>query len=106
MSKGKFLVEAYKSYDTSKIYSYNDAVDIILKNKRNNINETIEICLNLGTLNSAKERINTKNAISSVAISANVAIQAGAPGGGHLGHSCSSSSSTSSVASAINFVHN
>ena len=35
MSKGKFLVEAYKSYDTSKVYSLNDAVDIILKNKRN-----------------------------------------------------------------------
>ena len=34
MSKGKFLVEAYKSYDTSKVYNFNDAVDILLKNKR------------------------------------------------------------------------
>ena len=48
MSKGKFLVEAYKSYDTSKVYNFNDAVDIILKNKRTKINETIEISLNLG----------------------------------------------------------
>ena len=48
MSKGKFLVEAYKSYDTSKAYNFNDAVDIILKNKRTKINETIEISLNLG----------------------------------------------------------
>ena len=48
MSKGKFLVEAYKSYDISKVYSFNDAVDIILKNKRSKINETIEISLNLG----------------------------------------------------------
>ena len=30
MSKGKFLVEAYKSYDTSKVYNFNDAVNIIL----------------------------------------------------------------------------
>ncbi len=48
MSKSKFLVEAYKSYDTSKVYNYNDAVDILLKNKRNKIDETIEISLNLG----------------------------------------------------------
>ena len=48
MSKGKFLVEAYKSYDASKVYNFNDAVDIILKNKRTKINETIEISLNLG----------------------------------------------------------
>ena len=48
MSKGKFMIEAYKSYDLSKVYNYNDAVDIILKNKRSKFNETIEICLNLG----------------------------------------------------------
>ena len=48
MSKGKFLIEAYKSYDSSKTYNYDDAVDIILKNKRSKINETIEISLNLG----------------------------------------------------------
>ena len=48
MSKGKFLVEAYKSFDASKAYNFNDAVDIILKNKRTKINETIEISLNLG----------------------------------------------------------
>ena len=48
MSKGKFLIEAYKSYDSSKMYNYSDAVDIILKNKRSKINETIEISLNLG----------------------------------------------------------
>ena len=50
------------------------------------------ICLNFGTLNSAKERIKTKNAIKRVAISAKVAIHAGAPLGGHSSHSCSSSS--------------
>ena len=55
-----------------------------------------EICLNFGTLNSAKDRIRTKKAISSVAMSAKVAIQAGAPTGGHFGHSSSSCSSTSS----------
>ena len=38
MSKGKFLVEAYKSYDTAKVYNFGDAVDIILKNKRSKIN--------------------------------------------------------------------
>ena len=59
-----------------------------------------EICLNFGTLNSANDKINTKKAIKSVAISANVAIQAGAPVGGHLGHSCSSCSS-SKTSSAI-----
>ena len=48
MSKGKFLIEAYKSYDSSKVYNYKDAVDIILKSKRSKINETIEISLNLG----------------------------------------------------------
>ena len=48
MSKGKFLVEAYKSFVASKAYNFNDAVDIILKNKRTKINETIEISLNLG----------------------------------------------------------
>ena len=61
-----------------------------------------EICLNFGTLNSANDRIRTKKAISNVAISANVAIQAGAPTGGHFGHSSSSCSSTSSsIASFI-----
>ena len=61
-----------------------------------------EICLNFGTLNSANERINTKKAINKVAISAKVAIHAGAPTGGHLGHSSSSSSITSfSSSSAI-----
>ena len=48
MAQGKFLVEAYKSYDASKIYNLNEAVEIILKNKRSKINETIEISLNLG----------------------------------------------------------
>ena len=48
MSKGKFLVEAYKSFDSSKFYNFNDAVNILLKNKRTKINETIEISLNLG----------------------------------------------------------
>ena len=47
MSKGKFLIEAYKSYDSNKVYNFNDAVDIILNNKRSKINETIEISLNL-----------------------------------------------------------
>ena len=49
-----------------------------------------EICLNFGTLNSANDRIKTKKAINNVAISANVAIHAGAPGGGHFGQSGSS----------------
>ncbi len=48
MSKSKFMIEAYKSYDPSKIYNFKDAVDIILKNKRDKINETIEISMNLG----------------------------------------------------------
>jgi len=48
MSKGKFMIEAYKSYESSKTYSYDEAVEIILKNKRSKINETIEIALNLG----------------------------------------------------------
>ena len=60
-----------------------------------------EICLNLGTLNSAKERIRTKNAISNVAISAKVAIHAGAPFGGHLGQSGSACSSSLRASSAI-----
>ena len=60
-----------------------------------------EICLNFGTLNSAKDRIKTKNAIKSVAMSAKVAIHAGAPTGGHLGHSCSSSSTSLKASSAM-----
>ena len=48
MTKSKFMVEAYKSFDTSKSYNYDEAVDIILKNKRSKLNETIEISLNLG----------------------------------------------------------
>ena len=60
-----------------------------------------EICLNLGTLNSANERIRTKNAMRSVAMSANVAIHAGAPTGGHLGHSSSSVSSTFSSSCSL-----
>ena len=60
-----------------------------------------EICLNLGTLNSAKDNIKTKKAIKRVAMSANVAIQAGAPTGGHFGHSSSSFSSSSTASSAI-----
>src|SRR6056297_2531912 len=52
--------------------------------------------LNFGWLNSAKDRISTKNAINRVAISAKVAIHAGAPGGGHFGQSGSSGSSTTS----------
>ena len=48
MSKGKFMIEAYKTFDTSKLYNYQEAVDIILKNKRSKMNETIEISLNLG----------------------------------------------------------
>ena len=48
MSKGKFMIEAYKTYDNSKLYNYNEAVEIILKNKRSKMNETIEISLNLG----------------------------------------------------------
>ena len=42
-------------------------------------------CSNLGTLTLENDKISTKNAISSVAISANVAIHAGAPLS-HLGH--------------------
>ena len=62
-----------------------------------------EICLNLGTLNSANDRIKTKKAIKSVAMSAKVAIHAGAPTGGHLGHSGSSCSSSLRASSAIIF---
>ena len=61
------------------------------------------ICLNFGTLNSAKDKISTKNAINSVAISAKVAIHAGAPFGGHSSHSCSSSSLVSSFFLKVDF---
>ncbi|CAI8199329.1 MAG: Uncharacterised protein [SAR116 cluster bacterium] len=63
-----------------------------------------EICLNFGTLNSANDRMRTKKAISSVAISAKVAIHAGAPTGGHFGHSSSSCSSTSASAASFIFL--
>ena len=49
-------------------------------------------CLNLGTSVSAKLNSKTKNAINSVAISAKVAIQAGAPPPGHFGQSSLGSS--------------
>ena len=45
-------------------------------------------CSNLGTLTLEKDKISTKNAMSRVAISANVAIHAGAPVS-HFGHSSS-----------------
>ncbi|OUW23779.1 MAG: 50S ribosomal protein L1 [Rickettsiales bacterium TMED174] len=48
MSKGKFLIDAYKSFDASKTYGFEDAVQILLKNKRKKVNETIEISMNLG----------------------------------------------------------
>ena len=55
--------------------------------------------LNLGTFICAKDSNSTKNAMSKVAISAKVAIQAGAPAGGHLGQSssCCSPSSMSAI---------
>ena len=58
-----------------------------------------DICLNFGTLNSAKDNISTKKAISSVAISAKVDIHAGAPLT-HSSHSSHSSSSSKGAASA------
>ena len=63
-----------------------------------------EICLNFGTLNSANDRIRTKKAIRSVAMSAKVAIHGGAPTGGHLGHSSSGSSTSSSSSSTASFI--
>ena len=48
MSKGKFIKDVYKSLDTSKIYKLEDAIKIILDNKRKKFNETIEISMNLG----------------------------------------------------------
>ena len=48
MSKGKFIKDAYKTLDTSKTYSLDEAIQILLKNKRKNFNETIEISVNLG----------------------------------------------------------
>ena len=49
--------------------------------------------LNFGTFICAKDNSSTKNAIRSVAMSAKVAIQAGAPPPAHLGHSTGGSSS-------------
>ena len=49
--------------------------------------------LNLGTFICAKDSSSTKNAMSKVAISAKVAIQAGAPPPAHFGHSTGGSSS-------------
>ena len=60
----------------------------------------LDLTKNIKAINSAKERMSTKKAIKRVAISAKVAIHAGAPDGGHFGHS-SSSCSSSSTSSAI-----
>ena len=48
MSKGKFIKDAYKNLDTSKAYKLEEAIQIILDNKRKKFNETIEISINLG----------------------------------------------------------
>ncbi len=48
MGKSKFIVDAYKTFDVSKTYTLEQAVEIVLKNKRKKINETIEISINLG----------------------------------------------------------
>ena len=62
----------------------------------------LDLTKNIEAINSAKERMRTKNAINRVAISAKVAIHAGAPTGGHLGHSSSSSSTSCASSSAMN----
>ncbi len=48
MGEGKFIKDAYKSFDSSKAYNIKEAVEIILKNKRVKFDESIEISMNLG----------------------------------------------------------
>ena len=48
MSKGKFIKDAYKTLDSSKAYRLEEAIHILLDNKRKKFNETIEIAINLG----------------------------------------------------------
>ena len=48
MGKGKLINNAYKQFEVSKIYSINDAVQILLNNKREKFDETVEITMNLG----------------------------------------------------------
>jgi len=59
------------------------------------------ICLNFGTFISANDKINTKNAINKVAMSAKVAIQAGAPTGGQSGQSSHFGQSSALAAATI-----
>lgn len=48
MVKGKFIKNAYKSVDPLKTYKLEEAVKVILGNKRKKFVETIEISINLG----------------------------------------------------------
>ena len=48
MKRGKLISDAYKEFDKNKIYQIKEAVEIILKNKREKFDETIEISMNLG----------------------------------------------------------
>jgi len=48
MARGKLIADAYKNIDVEKHYAIKDAVEVLLKNKRKNFDETIEISMNLG----------------------------------------------------------
>ena len=48
MVKGKFIKNAYKSVDPLKTYKLEEAVKVLLGNKRKKFVETIEISINLG----------------------------------------------------------
>ena len=48
MARGKLITDAYKNIDVEKHYPIKDAVEVLLKNKRKNFDETIEISMNLG----------------------------------------------------------
>ena len=48
MKKGKFLDDVYKNIDSNKTFSLKEAVSILVSNKRNKFDETVEISMNLG----------------------------------------------------------
>jgi len=47
MSKGKYLLDLYKSID-NKLFNVEEAINFIVDNKRKKFDETIEISMNLG----------------------------------------------------------
>lgn len=45
---GKRLKEAYESFDTSDRYNVEEAIDLVVNNKKTKFDETVEIAINLG----------------------------------------------------------